>query len=170
MSASKHTINRYFQGLEVVDADFDLLIQPSEDDVKEAVPKDPSNCAYARCAKRLWGSTAVLFYRTISYVDLVINGVRKLYRFHHDDGLYERIVTFDRTSEMPPVAMKLRRPKPCQTLDGLRLAGERRKAQQKKSRKTRKQAHIKGERKIGPPILHDIRSGTGMVHFRKIRV
>ena len=59
---------RKINGMRVVEATNFLYIRPTEEDFKNAIPGDPSNCVYAVALKRHFGVTNVYVFRTKAYV------------------------------------------------------------------------------------------------------
>lgn len=55
----KETLDRFFSGLPVEEADSALLIVADSTDANVAEQGDPANCALAQACKRLFNSTAV---------------------------------------------------------------------------------------------------------------
>jgi hypothetical protein len=84
------------KGLEYVEAKIVLRLQPIASDAKGAVKYDPCNCVFARCATRMYQSTAAVFWKTSAYIDLIDeDGVRRVHRFRVSRKVYEEIVAFD---------------------------------------------------------------------------
>ena len=80
--AQQQALERFWHGLPVLDAETPLLIVVSEEDVREAVAGDPAACALAKAACRLYGSSVVLFFRSVAYVDLPnSSGKREVRRY-----------------------------------------------------------------------------------------
>jgi hypothetical protein len=86
-----------FGDLRVVDGCIPLRLQPMQCDVDGATPKDPTNCVYARAAKRQYGATKVIFWKTCAYADLVgKDGIRRVERFLIRRDVLDLIEKFDR--------------------------------------------------------------------------
>lgn len=86
-----------FGDLPVVDGCIPVRLQPMPCDVAGAVQKDPTNCVYARAARRQYGATKVIFWKTCAYIDLVgRDGVRRVERFIIAKDMLELIEKFDR--------------------------------------------------------------------------
>ena len=65
-SPDRLSLKRWFGDLEVVEAKQDIRIQPNDDDIKNAIKNDPSRCVFSQACKRMWSSTAVVFFGTIA--------------------------------------------------------------------------------------------------------
>lgn len=117
-----------FGGLEVVDAREPLRIQPMECDVHGATVKDPTNCVFARAARRQYGALKVLFWKSTAYVDLVSeDGVRRVHRYLVSAPMYELLAAFDRGEPIEPGrAFILRPPTANERLPALRARSKER--------------------------------------------
>lgn len=117
-----------FGGLEVVDAKEPLRIQPMECDVQGATVKDPTNCVFARAARRQYGALKVLFWKSTAYVDLVSeDGVRRVHRYLVSRPMYELLAAFDRGEPIEQGrAFILRAPSPGERLLNLRARSKER--------------------------------------------
>jgi hypothetical protein len=104
--------------IETYDATFPLRVQPTEADMVGADPKDPFNCFFVRAIKRMYGSYAVVFWKTIAYVDLINGqGVRCIYRFSVPKDATVRLGRFDRGEDFPKgAAITLLPPTKAETL------------------------------------------------------
>jgi hypothetical protein len=167
---SKHqddAIKRYFDGMPVKDATDNLRVFVNRADIKTARRKDPGNCVYANACKRLYGSSAILFFRTIAYVDLPDEqGNRVVNRFHLNARVRGQIAEFDKTGIAHPGGFLLSAPPHSGTLEVGRAYT-----------KARKKALLMGERVVVPgnkmskknhtsvSLVTDVRDGTGMAHF-----
>lgn len=161
----KEAMDRFFRGLPVEEATSSLLIVANNNDANGAERGDPANCALAQACKRLFNSTAVLFFRRIAYIDIPnAKGERVVQRFQVPRLTRDAVVRFDLTGEFPPGGFKLNPPNPSETLAG-QLEGQKR----------RHQAALRGERIVAsngrsstrsdPLTLEGVRSGKGMVQF-----
>jgi hypothetical protein len=89
-----------FGNLEVVDGDDPIRLMPRQCDIEGAVQKDPTRCVFARCAKRMYGATKVIFWKTSCYVDMPgTDGVRRVERRKVSDRNREALELFDRGGE-----------------------------------------------------------------------
>lgn len=122
-----------FGGLEVVDAREPLRIQPMECDVHGATVKDPTNCVFARAARRQYGALKVLFWKSTAYVDLVSeDGVRRVHRYLVSAPMYELLAAFDRGEPIEQGrAFILKPPSPVNRLPHLRARARERKKTEK---------------------------------------
>lgn len=167
-------IERRWKGVPVRDADSDLLIFVSEDDVREATPGDPESCAASLACKRLYGSTGVEFFHKAAYVDLPDpddHNRRVVMRFILPKRTSEMIETLDGGGTPSPGGYKLKAPTVSQGLEAQRMASQR-------ARRTRRAATMRGEiyvpnRKFSKPskkisVSGYVRSGTGMVQMTMI--
>lgn len=130
-----------------------------------AARQDPANCFFAKACQRLFDSTAVVFFRTVAYVDLPNNrGKRRLVRFALPAETRASIVRFDTTGEIAPGGYELLPPMPTQTLERKAASARNfaRKAVISGVRKARRQPKIVAATGSG-----EIRNGIGMVHFTK---
>jgi len=88
--------------LEIIDALWPIRIQPTPEDVKGAVAKDPDNCVFARTCKRMFGSTALRFWKGCAYADMIEeDGIRKINRFLVTKKVRMQTAAFDRGDPLP---------------------------------------------------------------------
>ena len=73
---------QFFGDLPVVEAKANLQVQPIAEDIENAVPGDPQNCAFAKACKRMYGSKGVLFFSTVAYIDLLDGKGRRVAMRH----------------------------------------------------------------------------------------
>lgn len=171
----QQVLERFFRGLPVKEAEMPLLVVAEKSDVANATPGDPANCAMSQACKRLYNSTAVVFFRSIAYVDLPDeNGERAVHRFVLNGVTRENIIEFDRTGEFPAGGFRLTPPNNASTLDARRqydkAHGENRRRAARKRRQHQREAIIQGEavdsgKQHAINHLEGVRSGSGMVHF-----
>lgn len=121
-------IRAEFGRLEIVDATEPLRLQPGPCDVIGAVQKDPTSCVFAKCARRMFGSEKVLFWKTSAYIDLVgPDGIRRVNRFLISAPMIDLAKSFDRGEPFDEGrAFILRPPTPSNTLERQRLAASKR--------------------------------------------
>jgi hypothetical protein len=155
------THGRMFEGLQIVDAKKELRVFVNKTDTANAIKKDPANCAFSNACRRLYGTRAVVFFRTLAYVELPNGrGGTRIERFYLTDKTRELIAKFDKTGKFSPDGYALLPPSKQKTLDALL-----------KSSKEYRESGMKGlaeERRRGRPIKNassDIRSGKGVVQF-----
>lgn len=111
MKKHKHNKPRLIEGLPVVDAKHDLLIQIQPNDVKNSKKADPANCAAAVACKRKF-KTEVRVYLTKTY----IKGKKHWMRYSTPQAISREIISFDRSSIFEPGEYKLNSPGPSQRL------------------------------------------------------
>lgn len=171
---TEEAIRRFFDGLEVIEAKRELRIQPNAVDSKDAVRDDPTACVFSRACQRVYGSQAVLFFKTIAYVDLLgtrgkSKGKRRIERFTIGHAGRKFIRDFDAGKVTSPAGFVLLPPSQCATLVGVAQSKARLK---KKSR----EAILVGQKRYGSKAkrkprkasvsrIKGLRNGMGMVHF-----
>lgn len=164
-------IKRTWGDVTVTDAKENLRVFIRPSDVKKAKRKDPARCAFANACKRTFGSSKVLFFRRVAYVELKDQkGKRHVERFILSDGMRELIESFDQGKPIiPDAGFLLKRPCPAKTLEA-----ERKYQRERQFRKRMAKLVGKLDEKTPPPrkpkpLLKDfeVRSGTGSVHFVK---
>lgn len=167
--SQQEVLDRTFEGLAVRDAQAELRLFASAQDIEGAVPGDPENCVFARSCKRQFGSTAVVIMQSIAYVDMPQeDGSRVVERYQISPAAKNQIVTLDRDKESPlSGGFTLKPPRPSMRLDARKQAN-------RKHYKKRQTARIKGEaveKRSRPDVLtlEGVRSGIGMVHFRRTK-
>lgn len=180
-------IREIFGNTPVRDAPADLRVFVSEEDVSGAIPRNVRECVFARACRRMFHSTAVVFFKTRAYIDMLDeDGNRVIDRYIFTEGVANAIIKFDMTGEGRSGGFTLKAPTKSTSLEASRKNSERirndpkRKqrvaAQNKANRRKRKAALIKGT--IRPKTLADagtplnglsksvfIRSGTGLAQF-----
>jgi hypothetical protein len=186
---------RHWDGLDVVDADFNLLVRLQNVDLENSRAKDGFNCAFAQATMRMYGSQHVLFLRSVAYIDLDIKGERKLYRFNISDGAQRIIARVDTDSperfDMSNCNFELLAPAPSHKLDEKRkksrkykktrrrvlISGEATCATEDVKEKLKKQSEEKAAKKkkkfkYGGLLLSlsDVRNGAGLVRFSPAKV
>lgn len=167
-------IERLWGNIPVVDATSDLRIFIKQCDIAKATRQDPEYCVLAQACSRLFGSSKVLFYRCVAYVELPdSNGVRKVERFIMKGDARSIVENFDSGKDViPDAGFLLRAPKPSEKL------GLHRKQDPEKKRKWRERKRLEGVARGGSQglgkfedqgIVIDlaVRSGTGAVHFTR---
>lgn len=159
-------LKRWFEGLEVVEAEKELRIQPNAEDVKTAIRGDPRNCVFSRACQRMWGSRLVAFFGTVAYVDLLDGaGKRRVERFMISANGSKELRAWDEGKRFTPKGFLLLPPPPSNTLAG--------KAKHREALLKGESTGHKGSTASRPvrPIsllrLTAFRNGVGMVHFSK---
>lgn len=165
-----------FDGLPIVDAEADFLVQVRSSDIVAAKgnAKDPANCALAKACARQWGASTVAFFRRTAYIDLPDpNGKRSVHRFILSPEAAAVVSAFDRGKAVKgEVTVRLNAPTPSQKLDSIRKVSQGSKAR-------RRQALLKGEIfgdltkarfATNPRIADlDVRNGSGRVQNRVVK-
>jgi hypothetical protein len=101
----KHIRKVLGENVEIRDATFPLRLQPITSDAEGAEPKNPFNCLFVHCAKRMYGALITIFWKHVAYVDMVdSDGVRRVYRFRISREAIERTKAFDKGEPYPPGA------------------------------------------------------------------
>jgi hypothetical protein len=88
-------LQKVFGMPDVVDADFDLQLEPIKEDCEGAEATNPFNCLLVHTARRQFNSLAAIFFKTYAYVDLERGGIRRVYRFKVTAGALRHIVGLD---------------------------------------------------------------------------
>jgi hypothetical protein len=167
-------IRRVWGDIDVVDAQKDLRVFISPEDVLSARSKDPGCCVFAQACKRQFAATKVLFWRTVAYVELPSpSGKRRVERFELSPEMRSLIENFDRGKKVPIEAgFELRAVRPSRAFEH--------KLDLNRKQRLKKAAMLNGERiskAVGnqgkgaysrPAIVVDleVRSGKGRVHFK----
>lgn len=98
----KYLTDTFGPDIVIRDAKEELRIQPIPEDAVNADPKDSFNCFFVHSVKRMYGSTVVIFWKTIAYLDLVDpDGVRRVYRYACNADVMKRTAAFDRGEPFP---------------------------------------------------------------------
>ena len=186
------TLVRLWDGLEVVDATFDLVIHLEGVDYTHAKARNIFECAFIQATRRLYGTEHAIFTRTVAYVDLVMeDGIRRVYRFELSNAARKAIKRFDKAKNAVErqalaaragTAFVLREPS-----EGRKLESIRRRSREHLVRKRRRRLLVKGQAvcvrpKKGPKDqvrvakqkkreytmleLSDVRNATGRIQFR----
>jgi hypothetical protein len=182
--AQTELLKRVFSGMEIIDAKGTIHLMVTDNDKIGAIPHDLENCVFAKTCKRLFNSRAMVFMRTIAYVDLEDeDGIRKVHRFRMGSRMEQAVAEYDRTDGeiFRPGTYLLRAPSPSVTLNHLRARSKNRRSDPVKRKRERKAAQIqrksiinstakikaKSKNKAGVPGPRGIiRLGTGLVHTR----
>lgn len=179
-------LHNVYGDMKVVEAKANLLILPNSDDVSKAERNNICKCVFAQASRRLYGSRAVVFFKSVAYVDLPnANGIREVNRFTISSEMARAIVKFDKTGEARPGGFVLRLPCKSKTLQALRVNDakkrnkpgfrEKRKKAEKeyfKRRKYHRKSVLMGlavsnhqiDKTIDGPVGY-VRNGMGMAHF-----
>lgn len=144
-------IDRLFNGLPVMDAKKEMIIQAIAADIKSAKRRDPFNCVFAKACKRIYGSHTVAFFRNYAYVEKN----NRIERFSLPKATRDSVMMYDKAGIAEPGGYLLRPPSPGDTLDCRRLRGQGR----------TNRAAWPGTKKRTKAKDIDFRSGTGLVQF-----
>lgn len=175
----------YGANRKVVDAIADLRVFANREDIDGADRNNICECVFARACRRLFGSTAVVFFLNVAYVDLPDeDGTHRINRFMLSAAMRRRIVEFDKTGVAHPGGFILRAPSKSQRLDKIRerdhtrrsRPGERAKDAAKRRRYAkRRRAVIVGQlqdysiNKKPAGTVGYVRNGSGMAHFVTVK-
>lgn len=170
--AQKEAVERFFGGMKVEEATEPLRIFPNEADIIAAKQGSPEECVIAQACHRLFGSSAVLIFKSVAYVDLPdATGIRKVNRFYVPKALSRQIVEYDKTGKFPSNGFTLLPPPESERLDyDRKYQAERAKRIKNGDHKVdpQKSALLKGTvRGVKAAMLTGVRDGSGMVHFVK---
>lgn len=166
-------LERFFSGMEVIESPADLRVFASVTDKNNATRGDEKRCVLAQACRRLYGSSAVLIFKRVAYIDLPDeNGIRRVNRFTVSEKTRKQIIAYDETGDFPPGGFTFSKPSPARTLEDFRA----KLAQRKRRIKS-------GEHKVDPKrsaimkgvvrevkraaLITGVRDGSGMVHFVK---
>jgi hypothetical protein len=169
--------NRVFRGMPVRDGKSNIRVQPNKQDIKKAVPGDPTHCAYAECLRRQYDASNVWVFKTVAYVQLLDESGKPIverYAIHEEARWY--LDRFDNGEKIHPAGFVLQAPTESDRLDHIteykrQIAAERKARGEKVKKYPQRAAKIIGSRKTGAAIVPRelngfTRSGAGMVHFR----
>jgi hypothetical protein len=158
----ENELQRVYGDLPVVDAKSDLFVFAADEDIADATQGDPHSCAFSLACRRLYGSSAAVFFRSVAYVDLPgpRGGRRQLHRFRVPPETRELIEDFDRTGTTNPGGYLLKAPSPSRTLEAARASASNHRRAALKG-----EARRKGPKKADPLTLQGVRNGTGQVQF-----
>jgi hypothetical protein len=136
-----------------------LMVTPLAEDIKNAIPKDFMQCAYAVCLKRQ-GATDVFMYATKAYVGTVDKkGKDVIYRYELRAAARKFIRAFDRRENPTSATFCLYPAAKSNTLEA-----RRQRIRQLRSEPYR--PNPKPYKRTKPRMLTaGVRNGTGMVHF-----
>jgi hypothetical protein len=148
------SLRKWFGDLEVIEARHDIRIQPNEEDIKNAVPNDPTQCVFSQACRRMWSSNAVVFFGTVAYVDLLDkHGVRHVERFNISEQGKRFIREFDAGMTIAPKSFVLHAPSPRKTAAAIN--------ESIKEWKRKRKAILKG-RAVGSKAKRPKRKPTGL--------
>jgi hypothetical protein len=160
-----------FHGLPVREGRGDILVQPSKNDIRQARPRDPANCAYAICLKRMLETSRVFVYTTVCYIEtLDERGNRIMERYEVRNHAHAWVQKFDAGQEVSPGGFILHKPIPTKTLDYKRTQSRKwYRANPDKVKKITQASYERYKEKRKNPTAKQytgsFRNGTGMVKF-----
>ncbi len=159
-------IQRLWGDAPVVDATKDLRVFILPDDAEGAVRRDPGCCVFARACQRSFGSTKVLFFRSVAYVELPDDeGNVRVERFNMTPKMRSLVEAFDRGEGIVPRAgFLLKRPSKAKRLDVERDRNRERMQRQRTMGTPNKSGIGKGKGKYrGQAVAADmtVRNGSG---------
>jgi hypothetical protein len=129
--------------LPVLDGKFDFIIEPNEEEIRDGIPGDPTQCMYCLALKRLVPSAEFVWVtRTIAYVEMMGHGgKREIRRFILTKPARKAIYDFDTNREdCTPEAVIFSAPKGSLRLDAIL---ERKRPLDKKRREKRREKQRK---------------------------
>lgn len=162
---------RYFQGLPVREGRGDILVQPTKNDIKQAVRYDPERCAYACCLRRMLETSRVFVYTTVCYIEVLDEkGDHWMERYVITDHAHAYIQRFDNGELVGPGGFLLKRPTGGKTLEHKRKQSRHwYKTHPEEVKRTAKAYYERAKDKRKNPQARQLtgtfRDGTGMVKF-----
>jgi hypothetical protein len=180
-------LKRVFNGMEVVDATFSLALHLKNEDYIGAIPNSLTDCVFAKTSKRMHDSGAMLFCKSIAYVDLEgEDGVRRVHRFVIGAKMKRSLLLFDKsggTERTEDGTYMLLAPSKTATLNHQLLYDREVRAkipEYKKKKIAREKVRralirstgrpVKTKTRAGvPSVIGIIRSGAGLVQTKIIR-
>jgi hypothetical protein len=159
----------------VIDGKFSFLIEPTKEDIENAVKGDHTQCMYACACRRLYHSGLVWITRTLAYVELKNKkGEPELRRFILKDPARHQVKGFDKGEYATEEAVIFARPEGAYRLDAIAAESRQRsrKARRDKKSKVKKSAYVKGEAAGSgshhlEPLAGALRDpASGMFHFQ----
>jgi len=172
MKSAVQRKGRHFQGIPVREARADILVQPSKADIEKSTRRDPENCAYAVCCRRMFQTRRAFVYSGVAYVEVLDEtGHPIMERYVIRNSAKDWMRDYDDDQPVNPGGFVLHKPPKGYTLewkhrygkrwqkanpDKRKLYGQRSWAKQKAARKAPKAKQING---------FSFRDGTGCVRF-----
>ena len=165
----QEVLDREWGGFPVIEAQKELRLFVSKEDIEGSTRKDFGCCALAECCKRSFGSTGAFFYLQYAYVQLPTSGNVQRFQLSKEarqfvkDFDQGKVVASQEVSLMPPT-----RGNQLETKRGYDKADKKRKARGEVKTIAPK---LKGTAKkvstlSGKPIINSVvRSGRGQVNF-----
>jgi hypothetical protein len=89
--------------IEICDARHDKVVPILPEDIKDAQPLNPAECAFARACRRVTGFPAV-FWKTVAYIcEVDPTGRKRCYRYRLRKNVVDMIMKFDRGEVTFPI-------------------------------------------------------------------
>ena len=166
MGSASGNIERFWGKVPVVDATKELRVFILPEDVRNACPKDESNCVFALACKRACGASRVLFFRTRAYVELPDRkGNMRVERFAMPHEMRQLIANFDQGKPIPDNAgFVLVPPSASYKLDYIAKSSSIRRKRRAEGVPVRSNK-LAGTRRNPDPMQHLVRNGGGKVQF-----
>lgn len=147
----------HFGEFPVFDAEASLIIKVTQDDIDNATPLDPNQCAIAQAVRRMYGSERVAFHPGgICYVDIIdergnldpnSGEKRVILRFLTDSKGISLIKQFDETHEALPCQIFLNPPTFSKSLEHINDPIQRAKTKVQKAESLKRRKAQKGRLK-----------------------
>lgn len=139
----------------IEEAQASIHVQPNAKDIEGATREDPTNCAYARCLRRVLDAPSVFVFKTVAYIQtLDESGRPRLQRYLVKTYARDYLMRFDHGEKVPPGGFVFHRPHKSATL------AYKLKKEQHRPRSPHKKAGNKPKMKN-----YTLRKGTGCVHL-----
>jgi hypothetical protein len=107
--------------LPVLDGPFDFLIEPNEEEIRNGIRGDPTQCMLAQACRRINGCDLVWVCRYVAYMEMKAKGGRPvLYRFILSEPAKSNVKDFDTGANIKPEAVIFAKPRGRQRLDAMR--------------------------------------------------
>jgi hypothetical protein len=148
-----------FRGIPVREAQASIHVQPNQRDIDQATKESPTNCAYARCLRRVLEAPNVFVFKRTAYIQtLNERGEPVMQRYLVKSYAREYIMRFDSGDKVAPGGFVFHRPNRSQTLVYKQKSQEKRwKAGKRSPRLTKGQKPKQRE--------FSLREGRGRIHF-----
>lgn len=167
-SSEQQQILRLWGDLPIVEAKHDVRVVLAPEDGRNAKRGDGENCLLAQACRRSFGSTKVVFFRRVAYVELPdARGNPRIERFMLSEDAHNAIREFDQTGKIAERAsFNLKAPGASQRLESQRkwqAKYERDLREGRREINPKKRAANKKGAKNRPIIVgnHLLRSGQG---------
>lgn len=106
-----------FRGIPVQEAEASIHVQPNEKDIQGATKEDPTNCAYARCLKRVLDAPSVFVFKNTAYIQtLDEEGRPRMQRYKVKSYARDYLLRFDHGEKVAAGGFVFHRPNRSETL------------------------------------------------------